>query len=104
MVSEGEFNVVIPEISAFSFIQGCVGDAALSLFLELVLMRGGALFSPAMIVVVGSTNNVVCLLFELNKPLVLPPEEEHLASTPLPVSICTSQPLILSLISVSVCA
>lgn len=62
-VSEGEFNVVIPEISAFSFIQHCVGDAAVCLFLEFMLMRGGALSSSAIEVVVGNANNVLLLLF-----------------------------------------
>lgn len=59
MVSEGEFNVVIPQISAFSFIQDCVGDAAVSLSLEFMLIGGGALFSTAMMIVVGNANNVV---------------------------------------------
>ena len=31
VVSEGEFNVVIPQISAFSFIQDRVGDAVSAL-------------------------------------------------------------------------
>ncbi len=76
VVSEGEFNVVIPKISAFSFIQDCVGDAAVSLFLVFILMRGGALCFSALMVVVGNINNVVCLLFNLNKQLVLLSEEE----------------------------
>lgn len=75
-VSEGEFNVVIPEISAFSFIQDCVGDAAVCIFLEFMLMRGGALSSSAIVVVVGNTDNVL-LLFNLNKLLVLLSEGEH---------------------------
>lgn len=64
LASEGEFNVVIPKISAFSFIQGYVGDAVVvSLFLEFMLMRGGTLFFSALMVLVGSADNVVCLLF-----------------------------------------
>lgn len=68
---------VIPKISALSFIQGYVGDAAVSLFVELMLMRGGTCFFSVLIVVVGNPNNVVCLLFNLNKRLVLPPDDEH---------------------------
>ena len=54
MVSECEFIVLIPEISVIYFIQDCVGDAMLFLFLEIMFMRGGAPLSSAMIVVVGS--------------------------------------------------
>lgn len=75
-VSEGEFNVVIPEISAFSFIQDCVGDAVVCLFLEFIVMRGGSLFSSATVVVVGNANNVL-LLSNLNKLLALLFEGEH---------------------------
>ena len=67
VVSEREFNVVIPHISAFSFIQDCVGDAALSP--EFMLIGGAALFS-SMMVVVGKANSVV-LLFNPNKLLDL---------------------------------
>lgn len=78
LVSEGEFIEVIPKISAFSFIRGCVGDAAVvSLLLECMLMRGGTLLFSALMGFVGSTNNAVCFVLNLNKVLILLPEEEH---------------------------
>lgn len=81
-MSEGEFNVVIPKISAFSFIRGCVGDAPLCLFLE-SMMWGGTLFFSALVVVVGNASNVVCLLFNLNKVLCSAAWGEHWALTPV---------------------
>lgn len=66
LASEGEFNVVIPKISAFSFIRGYVGDAVVvSLFFEFMLLRGGTLFFSALMILVGGADNVVCLLFNL---------------------------------------
>lgn len=62
VVSEAEFNVVIPKISAFSLIQGCVGDVVVSLYLEFMLMRGSTFFFSALMVVVGNADNVVCLI------------------------------------------
>lgn len=67
-----QFHVVIPKISAFSFIQGRGGGAAPLPFLSwnLGLMRGATLFFSALLVVVG-TDGRVCLKRNSNKVLIV---------------------------------